>query len=121
VTYNFVVVSINLTDPTGQALSEQNAFRAGLTFQVSDIVYDIAAGTIVAVPPITVDTLQYTQPNITVTLLADDTQSLSDNWGWLVAPSVHGGSYPVRKLSVAYANGATQNLATLLVASTLVT
>ena|ERR1700733_3444631 len=117
--YNFVEVTINLTDPTGEPLDQADAFQAGLLCMVSDLVWDTQAGTVVAVPPIRLNTVTDTSPTQTVMLLAMDNQSLSDNWCWLVTPSIHGGSLPSRKLNVAYSNGASQNLATLLSTSTL--
>jgi len=44
----------------------------------------------------------------------------STNWTWIVQVSICGYTFPKRAITVNFANGATQDLSTLLVSSTLV-
>lgn len=55
-----------------------------------------------------------------VGLLAMDNPGFSGNWYWVAIITSNGTIFPARKLLINFANGATQDLSTLLAASTIV-
>lgn len=97
----------------------------GVTFTASDLVWDTTTGSqfVGAVLPVSATVSDAgTLPTGTNApqLLAMDNAGYSGNWAWICVVEVSGVVWPARKITVNYANGATQDLSTLLQASTLV-
>jgi hypothetical protein len=93
-----------------------NADSGSLMFTPSDIIWD--PGNWVAALPASGVTLN-PSGQFSLSLLAMDSAGLSGNWQWVVTMTLHGTVYPARKLTINFANGATQDLSTLLQTSTL--
>lgn len=118
--YNFVVVTIDVIGPDGSITLPEG----GLHLQVSDFVWDATAGQLVVVPAIDLNEVSggYTGSGAQVPLLAMDNATLNTGWTWLLSAGLLGvKNVPTRALTVHYANGPTQSLTALLAASTLVT
>ena len=91
-----------------------------LVFTPSDIVWSTAYGLLGAIQPVTF-TWNGGESTLSVNLYAMDNAGVSTNWTWIITGNIEGVPMLKRSLSVLFASGPTQNLATLLQASTVVT
>lgn len=88
-----------------------------LIFEPNDLVWDDSAGLVsIGAPEGGAIPLTGT---LVVNLFAMDNAGVSTNWKWRMSGQVNGIAIPNRLLIVNFANGATQNLTTLLDTSVL--
>lgn len=112
---NFVTVTAMGINADGSAINQMR-----LSFLPSDMVWSDEFNLIGGIQPV------YVQANgqllqFTWELYAMDNAGVSDNWYWVMSGTINGIEILPRKLIVNFANGATQNLSTLLDASTVIT
>jgi len=99
--------------------SDSSNIQSGeITFTPSDIVWAVDFNLIGAFPSITF-TFNGGVPNLSVSLYAMDNAGVSTNWFWIVTGNLEGVPIVPRSISVLFANGPQQNLATLLNAGTV--
>ena len=107
---NFVTVTGTFITPAG------TPDGGSLQFAPSDIIW--LPGSWVACLPSFGATLNGSG-QFSVSLLAMDSTGISGNWAWVMTMNLHGMVYPARKLTIDFANGASQDISTLLQTSTL--
>lgn len=108
---NFVEVTISPVD------FNVSAVGGNLVFEPSDIVWDDSAGLVSIGAP-----EGGAIPNsgtLMVSLFAMDNAGVSTNWKWRMTGQINGITIKPRLLIVNFANGASQNLSTLLDTSVL--
>ncbi len=92
-------------------------------FTASDILWDVAGGPFVAaLMPVSAPINAGGTFGTGVAapqLFAMDNAGISGNWFWICQVQISGSTWPLRKLIVNFANGATQDIATLLGTSTV--
>lgn len=111
---NFVTVTA-----LGINSDSSNIQSGDVIFTPSDIVWAVGFNLIGAFPAITF-TFNGGVPDLSVSLYAMDNAGVSTNWTWIVSGNLEGVAIVPRAISVLFANGPQQNLATLLNAGTIV-
>jgi hypothetical protein len=111
---NFVTVTA-----VGVNSDSSNIQFGEVCFTPSDIVWATGYGLIGAVPAV-LFTFNGGVSTLSVSLYAMDNAGVSTNWSWIVTGNLEGIPIMRRSISVLFATGPTQNLATLLNAGVLV-
>jgi hypothetical protein len=112
---NYVTVNINAVQ---EDLS--NLDNGHLHFQASDIVWVQNGNLIAPLKAVDLYASGGLTTGVTTSLFAMDNGGVSTNWKWVLSGELEGFPIQPRYLTVNFAVGATQNLADLLQASSLV-
>jgi hypothetical protein len=116
---NYVTITGTFYIGTG---SEVGQGAGSALFTASDILWDSTSFFVAMLAPVNAPiNANGTFPTDATApqLLAMDNAGISGNWNWLCQLQINGTTWPVRKLTINYAAGATQDISVLLGASTL--
>jgi hypothetical protein len=112
------VVTVTGTFFTSSAAGAIGAASGNINFTASDILWNTSG---IYVGIVLTESESFNQSGIIapVQLLAMDNPGFSGNWFWICTIESNGITFPARKLTVDFANGATQDISALLATSTI--
>lgn len=113
------VVDVTGTFYTASAAGATGAASGNLVFTASDILWN-TSGPYVGVIEQTGANFNQSGQIEPVSLLAMDNSGFSGNWYWILTITSNGITFPQRRLTVDFANGATQDISALLATSTVI-
>ncbi len=118
--WNYVTITGTFYIGSGTAVGEG---AGSVLFTSSDILWDATGVFVAALMPVSAPINAggtFGTGTSAPQLFAMDNPGISGNWNWICQVQINGSTWPLRKLVVNFANGATQDLATLLGTSTIV-